>query len=452
MSKKILSFLIIVFLLVTIFTILFQSKKDQKFVLKEVQAGTEHNVWGWAWSGVPQAVPPEKLGVGWISFNCNNPELPAPRCTNNYGVNINNTTGLFSGYAWSENIGWIKFGAPLKIATENYPTCPPTTCPGGSPNYPARLDSSTGKVTGWARACAGTVNGDCNSSTRTDGWDGWILLGPIVKGGTDYGVYIDPTTSPAQFKNWAWGSDVVGWISFNCSNQGICGTSDYKVLTSFSFNRPPVAEIWCCPNGCDIDNCPTPGVCSGFRGTFCLKNNSSDPDNNLANSIWRIIGTGETYDCQITGNPTCNLTPSNPVGNYTAQLEVIDTEGLSDTDSISFELKADIYAEFKCSLNPSGPWQECESIRPKVGQDVYFNASDYSFPSTGATITSWSWTFTDGSPATTTNNPNPSTQFQTAGQDKEVTLVVQDSAGRSASRTHYIDVSRWPIWFPIPPR
>ena len=202
------------------------------------------NVSLWAWSE----------NIGWISFNstdCDpngdgNPSDGPAECiepgrdyvTNpipSYGVNINEITGDFSGFAWSEHIGWIMFDPPGP-----YPFCPATTCPDGSPNYPARLDFATRKVTGWARACAGTVNGDCNSATRTDGWDGWILLGPIVKGGTDYGVWIDFDVSPAQFRNWAWGEEVVGWISFNDSNTG--GPIDYQVITTLSLpNESPSA-------------------------------------------------------------------------------------------------------------------------------------------------------------------------------------------------------------------
>jgi hypothetical protein len=66
------------------------------FGMKEAQAGTEHNVSGWAWSE----------NIGWISFNC----LNQNSCqTVNYGVNLDPQTKIFSGYAWSENVGWITF-------------------------------------------------------------------------------------------------------------------------------------------------------------------------------------------------------------------------------------------------------------------------------------------------------------------------------------------------------
>jgi len=204
-----------------------------------IKAGPQDNVYGWAWAGAPQAVPPEKLGLGWISFNCLNDYdgdgTKEDHCTGvnpetglgyvNYGVNIEPSTGFFEGFAWSENIGWIWFA-------------PTDTPPGETGPKPAKLDLITKEVSGWARAVR-----PMNPEGQTlGGWDGWILLGPIVKGGTDYGSYIDTSVSPAEFWGWAWGSDVVGWISFNRSNTG--AAIDYKVMTDFFgvVNQPPYIE------------------------------------------------------------------------------------------------------------------------------------------------------------------------------------------------------------------
>ena len=57
------------------------------------------NLAGYAWGE----------SIGWINFSCrNNPSTCAT--TENYGVTINPTTGVFSGYAWGESIGWINSG------------------------------------------------------------------------------------------------------------------------------------------------------------------------------------------------------------------------------------------------------------------------------------------------------------------------------------------------------
>jgi len=151
--------------------------------------------------------------IGWIQFY---PDFG--------GVFYDTSTGQLSGYAWSDNIGWIKFDG-----LSSYPA------PGS--DWVAKANTSTGVFTGWARACAGTVPpGDCSSmASRTDGWDGWIKFNNTGDGISNP-VTIDLTDSDTrgEFHGYAWGSDVVGWISFNCkegslSAGDICETSNYQV-------------------------------------------------------------------------------------------------------------------------------------------------------------------------------------------------------------------------------
>ena len=179
--------------------------------IKKAQAGTGDNVSGWAWSE----------NIGWISFNNTTGGGGV-----NYGVNIG-SDGIFSGYAWSENIGWISFNQ------SELSGCPSGTCR-------AEVNLSNYEVSGWARALS-----------YGDGWEGWIRLR-----GSNYGVKINDATQ--EFEGWAWSDMVIGWISFNhlnCDSNGDgvsdqgnysqCpigqSVTDYKVKTSFSFNRPPTA-------------------------------------------------------------------------------------------------------------------------------------------------------------------------------------------------------------------
>lgn len=159
--------------------------KTGLFGVSKVEAGTANPVSGYAWSET----------IGWISFSCANDSSCA---ASPYGVTVDSSTGDFSGHAWSETIGWINF-AP----TSGYPS---------APLHGARLEASN-TVTGWARACAGTVNGDCTGASRADGWDGWIKLSKDASdGGSSYGVIFAPATG--IFSSYAWGSSVVGWIDF----------------------------------------------------------------------------------------------------------------------------------------------------------------------------------------------------------------------------------------------
>jgi prepilin-type N-terminal cleavage/methylation domain-containing protein len=114
------------------------------------------------------------------------------------GVTIDKSTGEFSGYVWSDNIGWISF-QESDVETED------------CPDYPAscRAVLSGGDVSGWAVVLSNNE---------------WISLRGTV-GAEEYGVEV----IEGDFYGWAWGDETLGWISFNCENESECATSDYKV-------------------------------------------------------------------------------------------------------------------------------------------------------------------------------------------------------------------------------
>jgi hypothetical protein len=152
-------------------------------------ASATDNVSGFAWSD----------NIGWISFNSTDVGSAVP-----YGVDIDIDTGNFSGYAWSDNIGWITFNAGEL-----------TNCPSGS--CAPTADWTTGEITGWARACAGAVPADCSNSatSRADGWDGWISLSGVATDGSPYGAMVSTVTG--DFSGFAWGGTVTGWVSMSGS-------------------------------------------------------------------------------------------------------------------------------------------------------------------------------------------------------------------------------------------
>ncbi|MHA1692219.1 MAG: PKD domain-containing protein, partial [Candidatus Heimdallarchaeaceae archaeon] len=121
----------------------------------------DSNVYGWAFSD----------NVGWISFNCNNDyngnstmgpehmdELES-RCTYPYSTKIDLETGEISGYAWSDNVGWITFNQGEL-----------TGCPSGA--CEALMNTTTGNLSGWAKAI--------NSTTEDYGWISLRELGAVV--------------------------------------------------------------------------------------------------------------------------------------------------------------------------------------------------------------------------------------------------------------------------------
>jgi hypothetical protein len=115
-------------------------------------------------------------------------------------VTLNND-GTLTGFAWSDNVGWVQFGG-----LSGFPIGAGTVAAN------AQADLSTGAVTGWVRAITATT-------TETLGWDGWISLSGTLYTSPNFagtgGMTYSSTTG--WFTGYAWGSDVVGWVSFASS-------------------------------------------------------------------------------------------------------------------------------------------------------------------------------------------------------------------------------------------
>jgi len=131
-----------------------------------ISACTNTSLSGYAWTE----------NVGWISMSKGT----------DYSVKIDPSTGIFSGYAWSENIGWVNF-APAS----------------GFPFFPQsapEMDLATGNIAGWASIL---VN---QNDTTTKGW---ISMSNPIRG---YGVKVDLVTG--KLSGFAWSEDY-GWIDFS---------------------------------------------------------------------------------------------------------------------------------------------------------------------------------------------------------------------------------------------
>jgi len=218
-------------------------------------ASEDDNMSGYAWSD----------NIGWISFNCEEGGGGHyDSCgTSDYGGGIGGDQKL-SGYAWSDNIGWISFNEDDLIGCSN-PPC-------GS-----KLNGT--ELKGWARALSG---GD----DPNDGWDGWISLSTQPSDAFTYGVELNVDT--LEFEGYAW-SDNIGWISFNCQDGGagqsdICSTSDYgtffggelPLITYFQVistetGTEPYAE-WTAENvvSCDLEATNGYSKINVCTGTDCL--------------------------------------------------------------------------------------------------------------------------------------------------------------------------------------
>lgn len=398
----------------------------------ETKAGAGDNVFGFAWAGVPQAMPPEKLGLGWISFNCNNPEFSAPRCSQtNYGVNIEND-GNLTGFAYYDmndpkttvdEVGWINFEPSLAGRP-------------GLPNLTARVDldgtvcGGVGYLCGWAR-----VIGHDNS------WTGWIKLrNHIGDAGPNYGVYIN--TNSGEFNGWAWGSDVMGWINF----RGLA----YGVETDFSFREAPSAS------GLRIDSTsycrPVPreghiaiswlygGEDSQVEYRLQIAQNPGFSHPVIDKLIPQII------EPDSRGTSGFNVVPSPRGGelevgynrNYWSRIKARDNQGVWSLDwsnVITFSTPRHAY-----------PWPEFSwvSQRVVVGKPVAVtnNSKCFDINNNETPCSSWSWVipadavFAGG---TSASSIEPHIQFASPG-DNSVRLTTTDANGNSCSKIKIIEV------------
>ena len=233
---------------------------------------------GWAWSST----------IGWISMTSTNPELSGVTPAGSaYGVSISlplnsvtppsPLTGILSGYAWSPNIGWVSFD-PTDITSTN--------CPAGSGCTPT-VNLTTGAVSGWARALAGS---------GTMGWDGWIELA-----GTNHATNGSIATRGVTFSNttgafggYAWGSTNVGWASFDAVTCPGC-------MVSLTVNNLPSSGITVTSSPAGI-NCSSNAACTAQFPINTKVVLTAASSNYTIGSYWN--SNGDT--CEVTGTVTTN--------------------------------------------------------------------------------------------------------------------------------------------------
>jgi hypothetical protein len=372
-------------------------------ISKNVRASTGDNISGWAWSE----------NIGWISFNCyndyNGDGVLEDHCSSsNYGVRVHPQTKVFSGYAWSENVGWITFNEAELSG------CPLSPCR-------AWLDSDN-KVYGWARALA-----------YGGGWDGWIRLN-----GTNYGISFNPSTR--EFEDFAWSDMVIGWISFNCKNQNSCSNSNYKVFLISPLNQPPTVS-----NPYETQNCcawgSSPPVAPGLAITLHWTYSDPEGDQRTAFEIW-LDDSLSFSDPKF--NRVFNVTSSESSQSYVLNLSD-DQEG-DWLNRLAWGTTYYWKVRVKDSAGNWSDWSQVDSFttpshaypyvdftwspqKPTLNQVVQFidlsecyNPSDNIIP-----CSSWYWTFQNGNPPSSTSQ-NPTTTFSSVGSNL-VTLRVTDSSG-----------------------
>ena len=367
---------------------------------------------GYAWSS----------NIGWISFK-----------GSNYGVEIDSATGLFSGYAWSSNIGWITFNDSDLVL------CPSAPC-----NASVDLSNCIGNVcpvSGWARTYR-AIEPEGNTLGE---WTGWIKLD---------GASIDRNESPIELTGYAWGggginedSAVIGWISFNCENNGSCGVSDYKVIVDV-IGDPPSADNLSASfiYGCGTN--PTINFSFAYQGS-----------NDLQAIEIKATGGGETTIINRTFNPPLSSGPvqvdnsSLDFGtNYNWTLKLFDTEG-----SESGEISGNPFSSYRWP-RVNFTCNEASCTTPAtfdVGADIQFNSIStcYNTLNNETSCSSYNWDFGDTT-FSTLQNP---TKSYSAEDNYNIRHTVTDPSDNSCDREKTIDVGdvsparRLPRWREVIP-
>lgn len=187
-NKKILVFLTIIFSFAILASVSY--------------AGTTENVRGWLWGGGTEldGVSPwngSNTNFGWVSMN----NLTGGGATT-YGVNIP-ASGAVTGYAWSENMGWIDFGNKCTTGAPAAGQYKAASCtsPAGGVNGVSRSGNS---LTGWARIVSIAT---ASVAGNSGGWSGWIKM-------INVSINAPDADNNSYIKGYGW-SDELGWIDFS---------------------------------------------------------------------------------------------------------------------------------------------------------------------------------------------------------------------------------------------
>ena len=304
-------------------------------------ASTQDNVTGYA----------NSANTGSISMNCVNDGS----CSMvDYGVNVRVVgsapsgtgesqppTGIFSGEAWSPNVGWITFGAN---------GCGPSPV----------MNMATGVVTGWARAISPTQNPWTGPSAHGN-WTGCIHMSGNTQSGGTYGVIINPTTGIAS--GYAWNGDDVsqpsggsgqegspapdigmGWINFSGVRVTLPSNASIIIDTNPNFVGP-----------CGLASVVWP-VVTGVNGTSCKMNKNGVFDQNVNTTTqtglnYTISATSSfVLKCNETANPN-NIISSNTLVLGTSCLSAPECSDISDNDNDNHIDQSDASCHTDCNAS-----------------------------------------------------------------------------------------------------
>jgi hypothetical protein len=316
---------------------------------QKLLATTAQNVKGFIWNS----------WGGWISMN-----NTSDGSTSAYGVNIDPSTKMMTGYAWSPNTGWICFGS----------TCSGTTPSGASPTAQAVNVSGTWELQGWAQA----VN-----LGATDGWISLNCSNQSACGTSNYKVTVNFSTG--AFSGWAWhavaGNAGWGWMDFSQVTMDTSAVEDYDtnpLLCRNGSDDDLDGNVDCADSGCKFREPACPAVetnCSILLHSNCCGNGLDDDEDgsldcvdsdcssatvcqpeNCTNHIDdNANGLIDCSDLQCVGKPGCEICNNNVDDDGDAQIDCDDSDCSNDPACTPAWLKTqygNVYATLGIQGNP----------------------------------------------------------------------------------------------------
>ena len=415
MIKK--TFLKTVALCVAMAVILILVSLSTKPTFRTASADGVGNVFGYAWSD----------NIGWIKMNsCADQDFNGveDNCVlvggQNWGVTINNGgtmggQGTLSGYAWSDNIGWINFGG--------------LTGPNGSgPVATMTLSGNTGTFSGWAKA----INGGAANS----GYEGWVSLAGAN--------YLSPTTggtggvtynkSAGKIVGYAWGGDVIGWIQFGGASTFANVTYGVPQVTPFDFTISVAPSTYTTTSNTLFSYSPVITVnLSGdtFQNVNLSKvvTTTGANQNGFSANLGSIVCPASDPDgvCNIT--LTISGTATTTPGNYTVTVTGTPTGGITKNTSVTVNVASNFAGT--CTTSSTAPYY--------VGNPITrnFNITSGSIPYSSVLLTGTNIAV-GGQVPTTSTTPNSTgaasytfvKTYSTTGI-KTGTVTVTDNTGNT---------------------
>lgn len=234
-------------------------------------------------------------------------------------------------YIWSENVGWIDFGAENGnvVVTDDELT-----------GY------AYGENIGWIslncsndNSCSNAdfkVSNDGEGNLSGYGWGenvGWIDFGPAGSG-----VTID---SDGSFSGYAYGENI-GWLSFNCENSDSCNSVNFKLATDWQSEQERESDL-------EIDDVE----CKKTDTTITIKwETNSDANSRVRYGENRNL-ENEEKDSEKEENHKIKLKNLKPDTKYYFRIKSTDENGNSDRSKI-YSVKTKEAENIFQALIPSG--------------------------------------------------------------------------------------------------